>query len=230
MNKLSKILLFVITIVGAFLGINKVDARTYEGQIKAGPYVGGPFYVMHTRGESKMWFKGQFIVRTSDGHFVYCVQPMTKINSDATYEVTTEDIQSVANIPLDTWNKISKIAYYGYGYKDATHDHTDDTYYLAAQMLIWKLADPNVDSFFTDTLKGNRNDSILAGQMNSIMDLVDNHNTTPNFTNFPDTMVVGQNININDSNGVLNNYQISNVDNGSATINGNNLSLTATHV
>ena len=34
MNKLSKILLFVITIVGAFLGINKVDARTYEGQIK----------------------------------------------------------------------------------------------------------------------------------------------------------------------------------------------------
>lgn len=87
MNKLSKILLFVITIVGAFLGINKVDARTYEGQIKAGPYVGGPFYVMHTRGESKMWFKGQFIVRTSDGHFVYCVQPMTKINSDATYEV-----------------------------------------------------------------------------------------------------------------------------------------------
>ena len=49
MNKLSKILLFVITIVGAFLGINKVDARTYEGQIKAGPYVGGPFYVMHTR-------------------------------------------------------------------------------------------------------------------------------------------------------------------------------------
>ena len=35
MNKLSKILLFVITIVGAFLGINKVDARTYEGQIKA---------------------------------------------------------------------------------------------------------------------------------------------------------------------------------------------------
>ena len=50
MNKLSKILLFVITIVGAFLGINKVDARTYEGQIKAGPYVGGPFYVMHTRG------------------------------------------------------------------------------------------------------------------------------------------------------------------------------------
>lgn len=31
MNKLSKILLFVITIVGAFLGINKVDARTYEG-------------------------------------------------------------------------------------------------------------------------------------------------------------------------------------------------------
>ena len=230
MNKLSKILLFVITIVGAFLGINKVDARTYEGQIKAGPYVGGPFYVMHTRGESKMWFKGQFIVRTSDGHFVYCVQPMTKINSDATYEVTTEDIQAVANIPLDTWNKISKIAYYGYGYKDATHDHTDDTYYLAAQMLIWKLADPNVDSFFTDTLKGNRNDSILAGQMNSIMDLVNNHNTTPNFTNFPDTMVVGQNININDSNGVLNNYQISNVDNGSATINGNNLSLTATNV
>lgn len=230
LKKIFKYFSFLFVMLFGLIGISDVKAQTYSGNIINGPYVGGPYYIMHTKGNSNMWFQGRFILRNTDGHFVYCVQPFVEIKEDATYDVSTEDIAQTLSMSKDTWNQIARVAYYGYGYKDSNYDHTDDRYYLATQMIIWKLADPSVDSYFTNTLKGPRNDFILANEMNEIKELANRHKVIPNLVNFPNEMTIGQTITVNDANNILSNYQINNVNNGTVTKNGNNLSITATGV
>ena len=231
-NKLLKLFLFLIIGISSFARITNVSAAATSGDIITGKTVaGGPFYVVHNKGNGhRMWLTEKFIVRSSDGAFVYCVQPYVSIKQDNTYNVTTEDYASVLNISQDTWSTISKIAYYGYQYQDSTHDHSAEKWYAAAQMLIWNKVNPSIDSYFTDTLDGTRNDNILKAEQNEIMDLVNNHNKKPSFSNMPSEMVIGSSITLTDSNGVLENYDISDVKGATITKNGNNLTITATEV
>ena len=231
-NKLLKLFLFLIIGISSFARITNVSAVATSGDIITGKTVsGGPFYVVHNKGNGhRMWLTEKFIVRSSDGAFVYCVQPYVTIKQDNTYNVTTEDYASVLNISQDTWSTISKIAYYGYQYKDSTHDHSAEKWYAAAQMLIWNKVNPSIDSYFTNTLDGTRNDNILKAEQNEIMDLVNNHNKKPSFSNMPSEMVIGSSITLTDNNGVLENYEISDVKGATITKNGNNLTITATEV
>ena len=231
-NKLLKLFLFLIIGISSFARITNVSAAATSGDIITGKTVsGGPFYVVHNKGNGhRMWLTEKFIVRSSDGAFVYCVQPYVTIKQDNTYNVTTEDYASVLNISQDTWSTISKIAYYGYQYKDSTHDHSAEKWYAAAQMLIWNKVNPSIDSYFTNTLDGTRNDNILKAEQNEIMDLVNNHNKKPSFSNMPSEMVIGSSITLTDNNGVLENYEVSDVKGATITKNGNNLTITATEV
>ena len=192
-QKLMKIFLFLLIEISSIARITSVSAAATSGDIITGKVVaGGPFYVMHDKKNGhRMWLTEKFLIRSSDGAYVYCVQPYVTIKQDNTYNVTTEDYASVLGISQDTWSVISKIAYYGYQYKDATHDHSAEKWYAAAQMLIWNKVNPSIDSFFTDTLKGTRNDNILKAEQNEIMDLVNNHNVKPSFNNIPEQMVIG---------------------------------------
>lgn len=231
-NKLLKLFLFLIIGISSFARITNVSAAATSGDIITGKTVaGGPFYVVHNKGNGhRMWLTEKFIVRSSDGAFVYCVQPYVSIKQDNTYNVTTEDYASVLNISQETWSTISKIAYYGYQYKDSTHDHSAEKWYAAAQMLIWNKVNPSIDSYFTNTLDGTRNDNILKAEQNEIMDLVNNHNKKPSFSNMPSEMVIGSSITLTDNNGVLENYEVSDVKGATITKNGNNLTITATEV
>jgi hypothetical protein len=231
-NKLLKLFLFLIIGISSFARITNVSAAATSGDIITGKTVaGGPFYVVHNKGNGhRMWLTEKFIVRSSDGAFVYCVQPYVSIKQDNTYNVTTEDYASVPNISQETWSTISKIAYYGYQYKDSTHDHSAEKWYAAAQMLIWNKVNPSIDSYFTNTLDGTRNDNILKAEQNEIMDLVNNHNKKPSFSNMPSEMVIGSSITLTDNNGVLENYEVSDVKGATITKNGNNLTITATEV
>ena len=228
-KKIRMFLLLAITLVGSIVGIKNVSAAT-DG-IKAGKYVDGPYYYEHTRGSSAFYEQSQFIVRKSDGAWVYCVQPFVHIADNNTYDVTTEDLAAVANISQSNWKTIERIAYYGYGYAANGYDHSAEKWWAAAQMLIWQYADPNVQSYFTSSLHGARNDNILRAEMNEIMNLVNNHTITPNLNGLPSEMIIGDSITINDSNGVLaSNYNIADVSNGSVNKNGNSLTITATNV
>ena len=62
------------------------------------------------------------------------------------------------------------------------------------------------------------------------MDLVNNHNKKPSFSNKPSEMVIGSSITLTDNNGVLENYEVSDVKGATITKNGNNLTITATEV
>ena len=218
-NKLLKLFLFLIIGISSFARITNVSAAATSGDIITGKTVsGGPFYVVHNKGNGhRMWLTEKFIVRSSDGAFVYCVQPYVTIKQDNTYNVTTEDYASVLNISQ-------------YQYKDSTHDHSAEKWYAAAQMLIWNKVNPSIDSYFTNTLDGTRNDNILKAEQNEIMDLVNNHNKKPSFSNMPSEMVIGSSITLTDNNGVLENYEVSDVKGATITKNGNNLTITATEV
>ena len=231
-KKLMKIFLFLLIGISSIARITNVSAAATSGDIITGKVVaGGPFYVVHNKGKGhRMWLTEKFLIRSSDGAFVYCVQPYVSIKQDNTYSVTTEDYASVMEISQNTWSIISKIAYYGYQYKDSTHDHSAEKWYAAAQMLIWNYVNPSIDSYFTNTLDGTRNDNILKAEQNEIMDLVNNHNVKPSFDNIPNQMVIGETITLTDTKGVLSNFDVTDVKGATITKNGNTLSITATEV
>ena len=226
-KKIRMLLFLAITLIGSIAGIKNVSAAT-DG-IRAGKYVDGPYHYNHVRGSSQFWEQSQFIVRTSDGAWVYCVQPFVKITG-STYQVTTEDLSAVANISYDNWKRIEKLAYYGYGYVENGYDHSAEKWYAATQMLIWQYADPSVQSFFSSASHSGRDDSILRAEMNEIEALVNAHTLAPRFDNAPSEMIIGNTITVNDSNGVVSNFNIENVNGGTVSKNGNSLNITANQV
>lgn len=227
MKKIRMFLFLALTFVGALVGITKVNAQT--DSIGVGNYVSGPYYYNHTRGSRTFWEQSQFIIRKSDGAWVYCVQPFVKIKSNNTYDVTTEDMAAVASISYDNWKRIEKLAYYGYGYVDNGYNHSDERWYAATQMLIWKYADPGVDSYFTSKLHGTRNDNILRAEMNEIEALVNAHTVAPSIS-LPSEMIISNTITVSDSNNVLSAFNVENVNGGTVSKNGNSLNITATSV
>ena len=229
MNKKIKTFLFLlIAVIGTLFGINNVKAEPYGGRLVRGDRIG--FTYKHMNGSHELWDHVRWLQRTNDGADVYCIQPFVVVNPDGTYQVTSSDLSTVAQISYDNWKRIEKVAYYGYGYVANGYNHSDPRWYAATQMLIWRLADPGTDSYFTSYLNGPRDDSILAGEMAEINALVDNHNSRPAFNNMPTEMVIGDTITINDDRNVLSNYTIESVNGGEVSINGNQLNITATQV
>ena len=227
-KKIKTFLLLILTIIGAFIGIDKVKAEPYGGRLVRGDRIG--FTYTQVSSNNELWDHVRWLQRTNDGGFVYCVQPFMVVNPDGTYNVTTEDLSTVANISYDNWKRIEKVAYYGYGYVANGYNHSDPRWYAATQMLIWRLAAPNIDSYFTSYIQGPRDDSILAGEMAEINALVDNHNSRPLFNNIPSEMVIGDTITITDDRNVLSNYTVESVNGGTVSINGNQLNITANQV
>lgn len=127
--------------------------------------------------------------RKSDTHmFAYCIEPFTFFNEDASYESTI----TPNNLTNEQKDRISKIAHFGFYYKN----HTDDYWYAVTQMMIWQVADTvNGETYFTDKLNGNRV-NIYQNEINEINNLVDNYNTLPNTNNKTYIFKEGENISI----------------------------------
>ena len=124
MNKKVKTFLFLLmALVGTFFGISSVKAEPYGGKLVRGDRIG--FTYTQVSSDNELWDYVRWLQRTNDGGFVYCVQPFMVVNPDGTYHVTTEDLNTVANISYDNWKRIEKVAYYGYGYVANGYDHSD---------------------------------------------------------------------------------------------------------
>ncbi len=225
MNKeMEKIIKCLISIIlSTFFITNEVKAES----IYVGDYVKPTFYYKHKKGSYISYQTAQYIIRKSDGAFVYCVQPLLKVDDKSNYDITNN---ATINISIETWKILSRIAYYGYGYTDISHNHNSSKWYVATQMLIWQTVDPTVESYFTTSLNGTKNNSILKNEMDEIMSLVNNHLVEPKFNNFPSQMNIGDSITLTDYESVLNNYDLSNISGGLVTKNDNNLTITATQV
>ena len=143
-QQIKKLFLLIIGLVVSLIGMHSVNAKTYK--MKAGDTINGYYYINQI-GSKKHYGTFAYILR-DDGVPVFCIQPSLKINSDATYNVSTENLLTLSKMTQTQWNTVKKIAYYGYNYKT----HTGSKWYMATQMLIWKYSDYDVDSYFTKTL------------------------------------------------------------------------------
>lgn len=127
--------------------------------------------------------KARFFRKTNTNEFAYCIEPFSIFNENSKYESTTTPY----NLSESQIDKISKIAHFGYGYKN----HTDPKWYAITQFMIWKES-ANGDYYFTDSLNGNRIDR-FNDEMNEINNLINNYNKIPHF-NKEYTIISGNNL------------------------------------
>lgn len=219
-NKKFKIFSIIVALFTFFFGITSIKAEVYNGEMKKGEYIPN-VYIKKIRSNGKGQFKQMGFIRKSDGEAVYCIQPFVDVIAGAKYNVTDKDITQITGMSEEQWDRIVRLAYYGYGYAG----HTDAKWWAVTQVLIWRVVDPSADIFFTNTLNGTRNNNKFINEINELNSLVDNHYVMPNIT-LPENAVIGSNITASDKNNVLSKYQIENIRGGKVTKNGNNLHIT----
>ena len=162
--------------------------------------------------------QGGFLRRVSDDAFVYCLEPFIALIDGYEYVEYQENFLEELDISAEVWEDISLIAYYGYMYPG----HTEDYWYYITQMLIWMRVAPDAQFYFTDTLGGPINEAKYQEEIQEIKYLVYKHKTLPNIDDV--TLLYGDRITIQDSNEVLNNYEVTS-DNKLANISGNNIEI-----
>ena len=220
----SMIFLFVLFLIPSI----NAKANTYLDSMKQGDYI-LDVYLSKKKGTNTKYQHMAMLQRKSDNQFVYCIQPGISTVEGVQLIGYDSDWDIQANVSNSEWNRISRLAYYGYGYKDDTHDHTNVKWYAVTQYMIWKTVPLGYDIYFTDKLNGNRI-TRFENEIQEMEDLVSTHYTRPSFNNSNITMNVGETINLNDSNNVLNKFVIKASDGVSSSINGNTLNITANSV
>ena len=197
-----------------FMLVIDVKALSFKG----GDVIKNVFVLKVKENGEKEYKKGQFII-DSEGDYVYCLEPFVKVNNNSLYNKYTDNFAKNLGLSDELWEKINLISYYGYQYKDDTHNHIDPKWYYITQMLIWQNVSPKARFYFTDTFKGNVNSTLFANEIKEIYNLVNNHYKIPEF-DVPDTYI-GDTLSIIDRNGVLKNFAGSK----NVKINGNILAI-----
>lgn len=208
MNKKVWLLFFI------FMLVIDVKALSFKG----GDVIKNVFVLKVKENGEKEYKKGQFII-DGEGDYVYCLEPFVKVNNNSSYNKYTNNFAKNLGLSDELWEKINLISYYGYQYKDDTHNHMDPKWYYITQMLIWQNVSPKARFYFTDTFKGNVNSTLFANEIKEIYNLVNNHYKIPEF-DVPDTYI-GDTLSIIDRNGVLKNFAGSK----NVKINGNILAI-----
>src|SRR5574344_1277515 len=147
-------------------------STTLAEKFSAGEYISGAYIKKIKNGESH-YLHSQFILRASDGKFVYCVEPFNKLNTTDEYDMYLNSPKSLA-VGEDVWNKIAATSYYGYMYKG----HEDPKWYSITQVAIWQAIEPTADFYFTDTANGNKI-ATFDDDLISLKNMVDNYLNSP---------------------------------------------------
>ena len=118
MKKLQKLILLFILLLSL-----KVEAKEYqETFIDKAEWISGD-YVNKEKGGSIKYQQMYTIKRKSDGKFLYCIEPGVSIKNGKIVKGYDEDYLDVTKFTNEEWNRITKLAYYGYGYKDSKYNH-----------------------------------------------------------------------------------------------------------
>ena len=222
-NKISMVLLFLVGL--SFIPTITVNAANYNESFNdKSQWIKGD-YILKVKGSTRKYQQMTVITRNSDGQFVYCIEPGTPVAQGVIYPGQDFEQSYVANMTTEQWRRISLLAYYGYGYGD----HTDIKWYTVTQFLIWQTVPHGYDIYFTDTLNGNRITK-YTDEMNELNRLVEEHYKAPSFTSSNIEMNIGDDLELNDTNGVLHNFEVASETGVNATIENNTLKITATNV
>ncbi len=197
MKKILKI--SIILLLFCFI---RVNGETYRGKIWAGDNIGN-IYVKKVRNDGFTHFFTAAYTYLND-KLVYCLEPYFIVKDGyVDFDVSYDNYPPFTE---ELWNKVKKIAYFGYGYKDLYHDHTADYWFVITQVLMWKEMTSDEEIFFTDRLNGNRID-IYENEINELKSLVDNYEVRPDLY-IPHDMYLGKEEIFTDTNNVLKYYQV----------------------
>lgn len=194
MKRKYYMVLFLLLII-SFLG--RIEVKASE-KFQEGNYIPNLWVNKEKNGKIR-YQQARFLTRTSDNQYAYCIEPWEEISNTTNY-FETIDVNSIDN---STWQKMALTAYYGYGYKN----HTDSKWYYITQVIIWRLADPNANFYFTDKLNGKKI-TIYDSDIREIEQLVNRHFITPDFNASKLTLMLGDKISLIDKNNVLSNFKI----------------------
>jgi len=154
-----------------------------------------------------------------DGEVAYCIQP--DVPEGVSYgQGSWED----TGLPNSIKEKILLTAYYGYTYPG----HQTLKYRAATQGLIWDtiLGNGTHTTFWTARwASGSQLD--VSQEQTEINNLIASHYTRPSFNGGVYKLQVGQSLTLTDTNGVLQNYNIS-VSGAEYSVDGNNLTIKPT--
>lgn len=203
--------LMIVSAVFCFCTTKNVKAETLEMRYQDN------IYYVHVNDDGTGYSSYQLAMFYVDGKLAYCVEPGLAIYSTK-YDVGGWDVTSLSP---EQRKRIELIGYYGYEYP--THQG-NVKYYMAAQELIWKVAKPLSATWSTQKRGGGQIINIEA-EKDEIERLISNHSTKPDFNNKTINGVIGDTINLVDSNNVLSEFSVYDASSNEVQINGNRLDI-----
>ena len=235
MKKIIYTMIFLFAFMISALNANAAtNARiTWTG-------LGGYYHALNSGGAyTKYGQMVKYSVNGGDysGSVAYCIAPAETQSQSTSYtgyiyseadllnKINSTQKRNENKLTKEDINKISLYAYYGYSY----NGHNSNEYYLATQMLIYRVMENQV---FTNRLCQNGNcskindPSGISKAMKEIEDLVEKHFTTVSFAREKVEFENGVTKTLTDNNGVLQDFKIDSCTNCTAKINGNNLEIT----
>ena len=199
MKKLFKIIILLLCF------ITQVKAKEYsESFLDKVEWISGD-YVIKQKGSSKKYQQMYTIKRKSDNKFVYCIEPGVSIVEGKVIIGYDDNYLDVTNFSSEQWDRITKLAYYGYGYKDGKYDHTGIHWYTITQYMIWQTVPNGYDIYFTDTLNGNRITK-YQNEIKEMENILSTYHQLPSFDNRHYEFDINSRKQIVDSNGVLSGF------------------------
>lgn len=215
MKKILKVLLIAFLIFSTSKVSARVEDTTYMSRIFEGSFA----VQKSPNGNTRMYYARVFnLAKDGKVYMGYCIDIGKKL-SDVKYNSTND--YTVVNLTKEEAEFVSLVAYYGYKYTN----HVHYKYFLAAQELIWeRLGDDEIYWTKEEDPNGVRDD--VEAEKREIMSLVDKHYIKPKFKET--TIKYNEAITLTDENGVLNEYDIVNVENAKYSKQNNELRIIAT--
>lgn len=197
-------------IVGCFTTITNVKAAQLDFNYQDN------IYYVHVNDDGSHYSAFQLEMFKVDGKIAYCIEPGLTI-PNTQYNIGNWDVTS-----LNTYqrHRIEMIGYYGYEYPG----HQNVRYYMASQELIWRTVYPMSVTWSTGP-RGTGNLLNIEAEKNEILSLISRHEVKPSFNATTINTVIGDNITLNDNNGVLSEYAVYSNGNQDVSINGNTLNI-----
>lgn len=198
---MKKILFILITFIAILMG-STTNTYAKSSTFYEGEYIDDIYINKQKANSSTIYYqKARFFRQTGTNDFAYCIDPFVFFENGSIYEETI----TPSNLTKEQQEQISLIAYFGYGYKN----HTDTKWYAITQFMIWQIADPTGNFYFTDGLNGPKIEKFTQ-EMNEINQLISNYKKEPTIANQTYTIIEGNDLIIEDTNNVLSEYKSTN--------------------
>lgn len=232
MKTINKILLLTVLFLMAIIGIDKVTAATYNGKIYDVYHPDSGFTVFAEEKNRWMDYNSWIIKSSIDDRIYYCIDPAIALGEAPAgsyiYITGKNNIIGKANLTKEKYEKVTLLAFYGYGYRNESIDHTSKKWYGITQVMIWRVMRPDLTWTFKNGRNGLPNNNLFKEEVEELNTLVKNHGKVPSFQNKNLKLLLGESITLTDTNKVLSRFsRVNNPKNVTIKEENNKITITA---